>query len=123
LAQEGGIGIIHKNLSIERQAQEVSRVKKHESGVVTEPITIAPSTTISQVLDLTRTHGISGLPVVDGEKLVGIVTQRDLRFEKRLDLPVSSIMTPEDRLVTVSENASRGDAIEKLHQHRISQCL
>ncbi len=123
LAQEGGIGIIHKNLSIERQAQEVSRVKKFESGVVTEPITISPTTTISQVLQLTETHGISGLPVVDGDKLVGIVTQRDLRFEKRLDQPVSAIMTPQDRLVTVPENATRADAIEKLHQHRIEKVL
>jgi len=123
VGQEGGIGIIHKNLSIERQAQEVSRVKKHESGVVTEPITISPTTPISQVVDLTRTHGISGLPVVDGEKLVGIVTQRDLRFEKRLDQPVSSIMTPQDRLVTVPEHATRADAIEKLHQHRIEKVL
>ncbi|MCL4156162.1 UNVERIFIED_CONTAM: hypothetical protein GTU68_000817, partial [Idotea baltica] len=123
LAQEGGIGIIHKNLSVERQAQEVSRVKKFESGVVTEPITISPSTPISQVLALTREHGISGLPVVDGEKLVGIVTQRDLRFEKRLDMPVSTIMTPQERLVTVPENAARADAIEKLHQHRIEKVL
>ena len=123
LAQEGGIGIIHKNLSVERQAQEVSRVKKFESGVVTEPITISPSTSISQVLALTQEHGISGLPVVDGEKLVGIVTQRDLRFEKRLDQPVSTIMTPQDRLVTVPENATRADAIEKLHQHRIEKVL
>lgn len=123
VGQEGGIGIIHKNLSIERQAQEVSRVKKHESGVVTEPITISPNTSISQVLDLTNTHGISGLPVVDGEKLVGIVTQRDLRFEKRLDQPVSSIMTPQERLVTVTENATRADAIDKLHQHRIEKVL
>jgi len=123
LAQEGGIGIIHKNLSVERQAREVSRVKKFESGVVTEPITISPSTTISQVLELTNTHGISGLPVVEGNKLVGIVTQRDLRFEKRLDQPVSAIMTPQDRLVTVTENATRADAIEKLHQHRIEKVL
>jgi len=123
LAQEGGIGIIHKNLSIEQQAQEVTRVKKHESGVVTEPITISPSTTISQVLALTKEHGISGLPVVDGQKLVGIVTQRDLRFEKRHDQPVSNIMTPQERLVTVTENATRADAIEKLHKHRIEKVL
>jgi len=107
VGQEGGLGIIHKNLSVERQAQEVSRVKKHES----------------QVLALTREHGISGLPVVDGRKLVGIVTQRDLRFEKRHDLPVSSIMTPQERLVTVPENATRSDAIEKLHKHRIEKVL
>lgn len=123
IAQEGGIGIIHKNLSAQAQALEVSRVKKFESGVVTEPITISTATTIGQVRDLTNEHGISGLPVVDGAKLVGIVTQRDLRFEKRNDLPISSIMTPQERLVTVSENASRADAIEKLHQHRIEKVL
>lgn len=123
LAQEGGIGIIHKNLSIERQAQEVNSVKKFESGVVTEPITISPDTSIQQVLELTRTHGISGLPVLDGEKLVGIVTQRDLRFEKHLDQPVSNIMTPQERLVTVGESATRAEAIDKLHQNRIEKVL
>lgn len=123
IAQEGGIGIIHKNLSIEAQAREVSRVKKFESGVVTEPITISPGTSIRQVLELTKEHGISGLPVVDGDKLVGIVTQRDLRFEKKLDQPVSNIMTVQERLVTVSEDATRADAIEKLHQHRIEKVL
>jgi len=123
LAQEGGIGIIHKNLTIEQQAREVSRVKKFESGVVTEPITINPNNSISEVLELTRTHGISGLPVVENDKLVGIVTQRDLRFEKRLDEPVSSIMTPQERLVTVPENATRAEAIDKLHQHRIEKVL
>jgi len=123
VGQEGGIGIIHKNLSVERQAQEVSRVKKHESGVVTEPITISPDTTISQVLALTREHGISGLPVVDGQKLVGIVTQRDLRFENHYDQPVSNIMTPKERLVTIPENGTRADAIEKLHRHRIEKVL
>jgi IMP dehydrogenase len=123
LAQEGGIGIIHKNLTIEQQAREVSRVKKFESGVVTEPITINPNNSISEVLELTRTHGISGLPVVENDKLVGIVTQRDLRFEKRLDEPVSSIMTPQERLVTVPENATRADAIDKLHEHRIEKVL
>ncbi len=123
LAQEGGIGIVHKNLSIEQQALEVSRVKKHESGVVTEPITIAPENSIREVLELTRKLGISGLPVVDGNNLVGIVTQRDLRFEKRLDQPVSAIMTPKSRLVTVPENAPRSLAIEKLHEHRIEKVL
>ncbi len=123
LAQEGGIGIIHKNLSIERQASEVSRVKKHESGVVTEPITITPSTTIAQVIDLIAQHGISGLPVVDGSTLAGIVTQRDLRFETVLDQPVSNIMTPRERLVTVRENASREEAVEQLHKHRIEKVL
>ncbi len=123
VGQEGGIGIIHKNLSVERQAQEVSRVKKHESGVVTEPITISPDTTISQVLALTKEHGISGLPVVDGQQLVGIVTQRDLRFENQHDQPVSNIMTPQERLVTVPENATRADAIAELHKHRIEKVL
>jgi len=123
LGQEGGIGIIHKNLSIEGQAAEVSRVKKHESGVVTEPITISPDTSIKQVVDMIAQLGISGLPVVNGNKLVGIVTQRDLRFETRLDQPVSAIMTPQDRLVTVHENTSRSEAIEQLHKHRIEKVL
>jgi len=123
LAQEGGIGIVHKNLSVERQAEEVSRVKKHESGVVTEPITISPSMTIQQVHDLTAEHGISGLPVVDGAQLVGIVTRRDIRFEKQLGRSVSEIMTPREKLVTVPENAPREAAIEQLHQHRIEKVL
>ncbi|MFK7889378.1 MAG: IMP dehydrogenase [Granulosicoccus sp.] len=123
LAQEGGIGIIHKNLSIDRQAAEVMRVKKHESGVVTEPITITPGTTIKQVKDLIARHGISGLPVVDGKTLAGIVTQRDLRFESNLDQPVSAIMTPRERLVTVPENSPREVAIEQLHKHRIEKVL
>ena len=123
LAQEGGLGIIHKNLSIERQAAEVTHVKKHESGVVTEPITITPDTTIRAVIDMIAQHGISGLPVVEGTTLCGIVTQRDLRFETQLDLPVSAIMTPRERLVTVKENAPRKDAIEQLHKHRIEKVL
>ena len=123
MAQEGGIGIIHKNLSIERQAEEVSRVKKYESGVVTEPITISPNTTIGEVVELTRKHGISGLPVVDGAVLAGIVTQRDLRFETRLEQPVSSIMTPRNKLVTVREQAPREQAVEQLHKHRIEKVL
>lgn len=123
LAQEGGLGIIHKNMSVDAQAEQVRQVKKFESGVVLEPITIGPQTSIREVLELTRQHGISGLPVVDGDALVGIVTQRDLRFEKRLDQPVSSIMTPKERLVTVPEGASRQDAIEELHQNRIEKVL
>lgn len=123
IAQEGGIGVIHKNMSCEAQAKQVSTVKKHESGVVLEPITISPQTPIREVLEMTRLHGISGLPVVNGEGLVGIVTQRDLRFETRLDQPVSSIMTPKESLVTVQEGASRADAIEKLHKHRIEKVL
>lgn len=123
IAQEGGIGIIHKNMSIPEHAAEVRRVKKYESGVVLEPITISPATSISEVMQLTATHGISGLPVVENEKLVGIVTQRDLRFETTLDQPVSNIMTPKERLVTVAEGAPRQDAIEQLHKHRIEKVL
>ncbi len=123
LGQEGGIGIIHKNLSIQDQALEVSRVKKYESGVVTQPITISPDTSIRQVIDMTARLGISGLPVVEGDKLVGIVTQRDLRFETRFDQPVAAIMTPKERLVTVHENAPRSEAIEQLHKHRIEKVL
>lgn len=123
LAQEGGMGIVHKNLSVERQAAEVSRVKKHESGVVTEPITISPNMTIQQVHDLTALHGISGLPVVDGEQLMGIVTRRDIRFEKQLNRKVSDIMTPRDRLVTVPEHSAKEAAIEQLHKHRIEKVL
>lgn len=123
LGQEGGIGIIHKNLSVQDQALEVSRVKKYESGVVTQPITISPDTSIQQVIDMTAKLGISGLPVVEGDKLVGIVTQRDLRFETRFDQQVSSIMTPKERLVTVHESAPRSEAIEQLHKHRIEKVL
>ncbi len=123
MAQEGGLGVVHKNLSPALQAKEVLRVKKHESGVVTEPVTISPDTTIAEVVALTKKLGVSGLPVVTGTQLDGIVTQRDLRFETRLDQPVSSIMTPRDKLVTVPEYAPRSSAIEKLHQHRIEKVL
>jgi IMP dehydrogenase len=123
LAQEGGIGIIHKNMSVQAQAKEVAKVKKYESGVVLEPITISPDTRIEEVVELTRKHGISGLPVVLGKELVGIVTKRDIRFETRMDLPVSSIMTPKARLVTVPEDASRELAIEQLHKNRIEKVL
>lgn len=123
MAQEGGIGIIHKNLTIAEQAAAVQRVKKHESGVVLEPITISADTSIREVMALTRTHGISGLPVVAGDSLVGIVTQRDLRFESTLDQPVSNIMTPKERLVTVPEGAPREQAIDQLHKHRIEKVL
>ncbi len=123
LSQEGGIGVIHKNLSVQAQAEEVRRVKKHESGIVTEPVTITPSTTIQQVIDLIDKHGISGLPVVEGKTLTGIVTQRDLRFEKHLDQPVSAIMTPRENLVTVPEHAPREMAVEQLHKHKIEKVL
>jgi IMP dehydrogenase len=123
MAQEGGIGIIHKNLSIIDQAAEVRKVKRFESGVVLDPITINPSTTIGEVRELTAKHGISGLPVVDSTGLVGIVTKRDIRFDTREDEPVSSIMTPRERLVTVPVNAPREEAVAKLHQHRIEKVL
>ncbi|HCK81607.1 MAG TPA: IMP dehydrogenase [Candidatus Competibacter sp.] len=123
LAQEGGIGIIHKNMPIEKQAHEVRRVKKYESGVINDPIVTAPNTTIREVLALTRAHHISGVPVVDGEDLVGIVTSRDLRFEDNMVAPVRTIMTPKERLVTVREGASRQEIVELLHKHRIEKVL
>ncbi len=123
LAQEGGMGIVHKNLSIESQAEEVIKVKKYESGVIKDPITVPPSTTIREVLQLTRKHSISGVPVVDGEELVGIVTNRDLRFETRYEEPVSTVMTPKERLVIVKEGASREEVMALLHQHRIEKLL
>jgi len=123
MAQEGGIGIIHKSMTVEGQAREVARVKKFESGVIRDPITATPDMTIRQVLDVTRAHGISGVPVVSGGKVVGIVTHRDLRFEDKLDAPVSSVMTPQERLVTVRENASKEDVLLLLHKHRIEKVL
>jgi IMP dehydrogenase len=123
LAQEGGIGIVHKNLTPERQAEEVRRVKKFESGIISSPITVPPDTTVRKVLELTRAHHISGVPVTQGNKLVGIVTSRDLRFETRYDEPVSRIMTPQEKLVTVKEGASRDEILKLLHQHRIEKLL
>ncbi len=123
LAQEGGIGIVHKNMSVEQQAQEVRTVKKYESGVIKDPITVPPDISIREVMELTRAYNISGVPVVDGEELVGIVTRRDLRFETQLDNPVSSIMTPKERLVTVQEGADREEIVALLHQHRIEKVL
>jgi IMP dehydrogenase len=123
LAQEGGIGIVHKSMNAEQQAREVRAVKKHESGVVKDPITVSPSTTIRQVLELQRQNRISGFPVVEGETLVGIVTNRDLRFESQLDAPITSIMTKKDRLVTVREGAPREEVIAKLRDHRIEKLL
>ncbi|HTV50048.1 MAG TPA: IMP dehydrogenase [Steroidobacteraceae bacterium] len=123
IAQEGGIGIIHKSMSIESQAQEVAAVKKFESGVIKDPITVSPNTTIREVLELTRARGISGVPVVLGNKVVGIVTHRDLRFEEKLDAPVSSVMTPKERLVTVRENAPKQEVLALLHRHRIEKVL
>lgn len=124
LAQEGGIGIVHKNLTIERQAAEIRMVKKFESGVVQDPMTVSPQTTIREAHELTHRLGFSGLPVVtNGDDLVGIITRRDLRFETRYDEPVSTIMTPREELVTVREGAPREEAIKLLHQHRIEKVL
>ncbi len=123
LAQEGGIGIIHKNLSVEAQAEQVRNVKKYESGVIKDPITVSSAATIRDVLELTRSKRISGVPVVDGKELIGIVTNRDLRFETRYDEPVSTVMTPKDRLVTVKEGAGRDEVLGLLHKHRIEKLL
>ncbi|MGL6071823.1 IMP dehydrogenase [Craterilacuibacter sp.] len=123
MAQEGGIGIVHKNMSIERQAMEVSKVKRHESGVVKDPIIIAPDMLVRDLVLLTRQHKISGLPVIEAGKVVGIVTNRDLRFETRLDQPVASIMTPRERLITVKEGASIDEARELMHFHKLERVL
>ncbi len=123
LAQEGGIGIVHKNMSVDQQAAEVLAVKKFESGMVRNPITVTPDMTIREVIDLTRAMGISGVPVVDGNRTAGIVTNRDLRFETKLDAPVSTVMTPDDRLVTVREGASDEEVLGLLHKHRIEKVL
>ncbi|MFZ9653254.1 MAG: IMP dehydrogenase [Steroidobacteraceae bacterium] len=123
IAQEGGIGIVHKSMTIEAQALEVARVKKYESGVVLDPITVTPAVTIREVLELIKARGISGMPVVQGNKVVGIVTSRDLRFETHLDSPVSSVMTPQARLVTVRENAPREEVLALFNKHRIEKVL
>ena len=123
LAQEGGMGFIHKNMSIEQQAEHVRRVKKYESGIVSDPITVTPDTTIGQLKHMTAQHGISGMPVVEGDQLVGIVTNRDIRFETRDGQPVSSVMTPKERLVTVQEGASQEEILDKLHTNRIEKLL
>ena len=123
LAQQGGLGVMHKNLGPEQQAAEVRMVKKYESGVVKDPITVTQETSIREVLALTRAHNISGVPVVDGERLTGIVTSRDLRFETRHDNPVKSIMTPRDKLVTVTEGTGRDEVVALLHRHRIEKVL
>jgi IMP dehydrogenase len=123
MAQEGGMGIVHKNMPIEAQAREVMRVKKFESGVIADPITVSPDTTIRHVIELTRARGISGVPVVSGAKVVGIVTHRDLRFERQLDAPVSTVMTPKARLVTVREGAPKEEVQRLLHKHRIEKVL
>ena len=123
IAQEGGLGIVHKNMSPRAQAAEVAKVKRFESGVVKDPITIPPTMSVREVLALTTLHKISGLPVVDGRKVVGIVTNRDLRFETNLDQPVANIMTQRDRLVTVPEGTDLEDAKTLMHQHRLERVL
>ena len=123
LAQEGGIGIVHKNMTAKEQALQVSKVKRFESGVVKDPITIAPNMTVRDVLNLTRQHKISGLPVLQGKQVVGIVTNRDLRFESNLDQSITNIMTPRDRLIVVKENANRDEARNLMHKHRIERVL
>lgn len=123
LASLGGIGIVHKNMPFEQQASEVRKVKKYESGVVRDPITVTPNTSIGEVMELTRIHNISGVPVVDGPKLEGIVTSRDLRFETNYDEPVTRVMTPRQKLITVKENASQDEIIGLLREHRIEKVL
>lgn len=123
MAQEGGIGIIHKNMSISDQADEVRKVKKFESGMVKDPISIAPHVTVQELLNVMAKHNFSGVPVVDKELLVGIVTSRDIRFETNLSLPVSAVMTPKERLVTVKEGAPREEIRSLLHKHRLEKLL
>jgi len=123
MAQEGGIGIVHKNMTVEQQAAAVRKVKKFESGVVKDPITVSPETTVRELLEITRANNISGLPVVQGRDLVGIVTGRDIRFESRLETLVSEIMTPRDKLVTAPEGASLDEVKNLLHRHRIEKVL
>ena len=123
LAQEGGMGIIHKNMSISDQAKEVLKVKKFESGIVKDPITVSSNTTIQEVIDLTKAKGISGVPVVDNNETVGIVTHRDWRYENDLNASVSKIMTPKEKLVTVLEDASEEEVLSLLHKHRIEKVL
>jgi IMP dehydrogenase len=123
MAQEGGIGIIHKNLTAQEQASEVARVKRHEFGIVIDPVTVTPQMKVRDAISLQRQHGISGLPVVENGKVVGIVTNRDLRFEERLDVPLSQVMTPRDRLITLTEGATLEEAQSLMHKHRLERVL
>ncbi len=123
MALEGGLGIIHKNMTPQEQAAEVRKVKRYESGIITDPITASPDLTIRELLELTHTNGFSGVPVMDGDQLVGIVTNRDTRFETRMDEKVAAIMTPKERLVTVKEGATREEVVRKLHENRIEKIL
>jgi IMP dehydrogenase len=123
IAQEGGLGVIHKNLTAEEQADQVKMVKKYESGVIKDPVQVSPDKTIREVMALREHYQISGVPVVEGEQLVGLVTSRDLRFEPNQDQPVSAVMTPKDKLVTVNEGASKEEVLSLLHKHRIERVL
>ena len=123
MAQEGGLGILHKNMTIEAQAQEVRKVKKFETGIIQDPVTCSPNITVRQLLGITRHHNISGVPVVEGDNLVGIVTGRDIRFVPDLDVQVREVMTPKERLVTVTEGAGHQEIQSKLHKHRIEKVL
>ena len=123
LAQEGGMGIIHKNMTAAEQAAEVNRVKKYESGVITDPVKVSPDATVREVIELRERYRISGVPVMQGDDLVGLVTSRDVRFETNLDQPVTSVMTPKEKLVTVKEGASKEEVLGLLHKHRIERVL
>ena len=123
MAQEGGLGILHKNMTIEAQAQEVRKVKKFETGIIQDPVTCSPNITVRQLLGITRHHNISGVPVVEGDNLVGIVTGRDIRFVPDLDVQVREVMTPKERLVTVAEGAGHQEIQSKLHKYRIEKVL
>src|SRR5579871_4150206 len=122
LAQQGGIGMIHRNMTVERQAEEVDRVKRSESGMIVDPITIAPEKKISDALEMMKRYRISGIPVTQGRKLVGILTNRDLRFESRSDLPISEVMTKEN-LITVPVGTTLEEAEQILHRHRVEKLL
>ena len=121
LAEQGGLGVLHKNLSIEQQAAEVRKVKKFESGVVKDPITVSPDTPLGELVKLTQKHHFSGVPVVDGKKVVGIITNRDMRFEADMKRPVKELMTGKDRLITVKEGASHKEALALFQQYRIEK--
>lgn len=123
MAEEGGLGVLHKNMSIAEQAAQVKKIKKFESGVVRDPITVSPATKIRELIELTKIHSISGMPVVDGQKLVGIITNRDVRFATNFEQEVKDLMTPQERLVTAKDGAEREKIIQLLHQHRIEKIL
>jgi IMP dehydrogenase len=123
IAQEGGIGIVHKNLTAQQQAKEVARVKRYESGVLRDPITVGPEMPVREVMALAQQHGISGFPVLEGKTVVGIVTNRDLRFESRMDVPVREIMTPRERLITVRESATLDEGKALMHRHKLERVL